>query len=224
MDPTIPRLWRARELCGAVGIGVWALFHLWEQWSAFAGRGAFVTRAAATSHGALAVATELVLGLGPVLGWIALDGLTARRAEPAPLRGALADHPALAERLARAGRWGSRILAVFVLYHAGWLWLPKLLEGSEPLQSWQRLRDGLGTWPHAIAHAAGVVALAIHVWQAPPRLAIALGLVERPELLRALRVSGLIVAIGLAALYGQLAGWHASGAGTFWPLGPETLE
>ena len=62
MDASL-RTWRARELFGALGIGVWAAFHLYEQWAAFGGREPFVERLSSTSHGTLALVTELALGV-----------------------------------------------------------------------------------------------------------------------------------------------------------------
>ena len=223
MHAGLLRSWRARELLGTLGLGGWALFHLWEQWSAFGGRADFVARTTSTSHGALAIATELSLGILPIVLFVMVDLGTARTSEPSALRAALAQTPSLAARLGRIGKWGSRVLVAFLLAHIVWLWLPKLIGSSEPVETWVRLRGSMGTWPMSVLHAVGMTALAVHVWQSVPRLAIVLDLVDgRPDILRALRASGLIVALGLILLYGQLAGWHASGAGTFWPLGPET--
>lgn len=219
--PSTVQMWRARELVGALGIVGWALFHLYEQWSGFAGRDAYVARTLSTSVGTLATLTEVALGILPVLAFLVLDGLTWRSREPEPLRGALADDPDLALRLGRIGRWGSRVLALFLLYHVAWLWLPQ--PGSEdPTQTWSTLHQSLGTWPHVIGHAIGMTALAVHVWQSLPRLALVLGLVQRAEMLRALRISGIIVGVGILLLFAELAGWHASGTGIIWPLGPES--
>ncbi|MFK7985388.1 MAG: hypothetical protein AB8I08_05110 [Sandaracinaceae bacterium] len=219
--PSPVQLWRARELVGALGIGGWAAFHLYEQWAGFAGRDAYVARTLSTSVGTLATLTEVALGVLPLLAYLVLDGLTFRAKEPPALAGALADDPDLALRLGRIGRWGSRVLALFLLYHIAWLWLPQ--PGSEdPEQTWSMLHQSLGTWPHVIGHAIGITALAVHVWQSVPRLALVLGLVQRAEMLRALRVSGLIVGVGVLFLFAQLAGWHASGTGIVWPLGPES--
>lgn len=213
------RAWRVHEVAGTVPVLAWAAFHLWEQWAAFAGRDAWSARMARTSHGVLPVALELVAGVLPVLVWMALDvGLRRRHPEPEELRMAMAEEPESARRLALLARVASWAFMLFVLYHAGWLWLPKLLAGSEPLRTWTVLRGGLGAWPHAIAHAIGLTAFAVHAWASVPRLAIALGWVSAPESRRAARLSALIVAAGLLLLYAQLAGWHAAGRGTIWPM------
>jgi len=213
-----PALWRARELLGAIAIPAWAGFHLWEQWSAFGGRGAFVDRMTRTSHGTLALLAELLLGIAPVVAWLALEARLSRASEPPGLRYAMADSPALAVRLGWIVRIGSWVLFFFLLVHAAWLFLPKLTEGSEPLLTWLRLRDELGTWPLATVHAVGLTALAVHVWGAVPRAALVLGWGETPQARRAARLSGGIVAVGLLVLYAQLAGWHAAGTGTIWPI------
>lgn len=214
------RAWRVREVTGTVPVLAWAAFHLWEQWAAFAGRDAWSARMSRTSHGALPIAIEVAAGVLPVLVWMALDvGLRTRgRREPDELRMAMAEDPESARRLGLLARVSSWIFMLFVLYHAGWLWLPKLLEGSEPLRTWTVLRGGLGAWPHAIAHAVGLTAFAVHTWASVPRLAIVLGGVSAPESRRAARLSALIVAAGLLLLYAQLAGWHAAGRGTIWSM------
>jgi hypothetical protein len=213
-----PTAWRVHELLG-LAPAVWALFHLWEQWPAFAGRDDFVVRLSATSHGAAALAAELLLGLAPAVAWIGLE-VSLRRSGPEPedLRLALAEDEALAERLGLLARVASWVLFGWLLYHAAWLWAPKLLEGSDPIRTWQRLRDGMGTWAHAVPHAVGLTAFAVHLWAAVPRAAVALGGAGAVTNRRALRLSGLVVALGLALLWAQLAGWHAAGAGTVWPM------
>jgi len=213
-----PALWRARELLGAVAIPAWAGFHLWEQWSAFGGRAVFVDRMTSTSHGPLALAAELLLGIAPVVAWLAIEARLLRAPEPAALKVAMADSPALALRLGWIARVGSWVLFFFVLVHAVWIFAPKLIDGSEPLIAWLRLRDELGTWPLATVHAVGLTALAVHVWGAVPRAAILLGWGETPQARRAARLSGGIVGVALLILYAQLAGWHAAGTGTIWPI------
>jgi hypothetical protein len=209
--------WRVREIAGSVAALVWAGFHLWEQWSAFAGSQPWVERMVRTSHGTLATAAELLLGILPPLVWMVLDViLRARGAEPDALRSALAEHPEAARRLGLLARVCGWLFTGWLLYHAAWLWLPKFLEGSEPLRAWAALRDGLGRWPHAIAHAVGLTAFAGHAWTSVPRLAVVLGWASSPEARRAARLSGLIVACGMLLLYAQLAGWHAAGRGTIW--------
>ncbi len=218
-EETIGRGWRAHALLGSVPVVVWAGVHLYEQWSAFAGRDAWSARMAVTSHGALAIATELALIVIPALAWIALDlTLRARSPEPAALRVAMADDPEAARRLGLLTRACSWIFFGWLVYHAGWLWAPKLLEGEEPLVAWVTLRDGMGTWPHAILHAVGLTAFAVHLTSSIARLAIALSWVSSPEGRRAARTSGLILALGLFVLYAELAGWHAAGRGTIWPI------
>lgn len=198
---------------------LWAIFHLWEQWPAFRGREPFVERLARTSHGSAALAAELVLALLPALGWIALE-LRLRLAGPEPddLRLAMAEDPELARRLGLLARVASWTFFAWLSYHVAWLWLPKLLEGSDPLRTWLRLRGGMGLFGHAIPHAIGLTAFTVHLWATGPRLAVAFGVDASAPNRRAIRLSGLIVALGLLALYAQLTGWHAAGTGTVWGL------
>lgn len=209
------RTWRAHELAGSAPL-VWAGFHLWEQWAAFAGREGWAARIARTSQGGWAIALELAVGILPALVWMALDvGLRVRGEEPAPLRNAMAEDPESARRLGLLARVGAWVFLLFLLYHAGWLWLPKLTEGFEPLRSWAALRGALGTWPHAILHAVGLTALAVHAWASVTRLGIVFQLVDAKDARRALRLSAAILAVALLLLYAQLVGWHAAGRGLF---------
>ncbi len=213
------RLWRARELLGSVGLVVWAGFHLWEQWSAFGGRESFVARMEATSLRPLSIAVELLLGILPIAAWIGVEiALRARRVpEPEALRDAMAEDPEAARRLGLLTRVASWLLYAWLAYHVAWLWLPKLA-GADPIRTWVALRGELGGWLRASALAVGLSALLVHLWAAFPRLLVVIGLSRTAETRRAARLSGLILAIGFLFLYGQLAGWHAAGAGTLWPL------
>ncbi len=216
LEDEVPSSWRAHALLSAVPIG-WVGFHLWEQWAAFAGREAWVTRMSATSVGPASLLGEILGGILPVVLWLALEvRLRLRGREPVPLRFAMAEDPTLAHRLGLLTRAGSWLFALWVLYHAGWLWTLKLLAGAEPLRTWVVLRDELGTWIHAGAHAVGLTSLAVHVWATLPRLVVAYGLAQRPQGRREARLSGLIVAVGLLLLGAQLVGEHAAGRGTLW--------
>lgn len=201
-----------------MGLLVWAGFHMWEQWAAFGGRERFVTRLLGTSTRAPQIAIEVTIGVAPVLAWIVIEViLRTREREPEPLAAAMSEVPAVAERLGKLVRVASWITYAWLAYHLAWLWLPKLLEGPDPLVTWTRLRE-LGTWARAIPLALGLSAMVFHLWGAFVRFAIAFELVKTPEMRRAARASGLIVALGLLLLYAQLAGWHAAGAGSVWPL------
>lgn len=217
---TQAKLWRARELLGSVGLLPWLGFHVWEQWAAFGGRERFVARLTGTSHGALPIVIELALGIAPIVAWIVVEARLriARVEEPPELAGAMAEDPEIARRLGLIVRVGSWVLYGWLVYHVLWLWLPKLTEGSDPLRTWLRLRSGLDGWPRASLLALGLGGLFVHLCGAFVRLSVALDLARTVETRRAARLSGLIVAVGLLVLFAQLAGWHAAGAGTVWPL------
>lgn len=172
-----------------------------------------------TSHGAVAIASEVALGIFPALVWIALElRLRLPDREPVELRLSMAEDEATARRLGLLARFCSCVFFAWVLAHAAWLWWPKIMQGSEPLAAWNAMRDGMGVPARAALHAIGLVAMTVHLSASLPRLAIALGWAATPESRRAARLSGLIMALGLLVLYAQLAGWHAAGHGTIWPL------
>jgi hypothetical protein len=154
----------------------------------------------------------------PALAWIALDVyLRVRTREPEALSRAMAEDEASAKRLGLLARAASWIFFAWMIFHAIWLWLPKL-SGAEPLDAWIALRTGMGTWPIAIANGVGLCAFAIHLWGALPRLFIALGWIDSPESRRGARLSGFAIGVFFLVLYAQLAGFHAAGRGTIWPL------
>lgn len=213
------RLQRLREALACLGVGAWAVFHLWQEWSGFKGRE--VWEAHQSSGGGLAwrLVALLALGLSPVVIVCVLDLILWRRREGrARITRALAENESLAHRLLLLGTAATWSLAVFALYHAAWLSFPTLMGRSGPSATWARLLDGLGTWPHAAAHAVGLTALTIHLWQSVPRAAMTFGIVERAETRRAIRVGGLVLGLTLLAMYAQLTGWFAAGAGTVWPM------
>ncbi|GAB5542625.1 MAG: hypothetical protein SangKO_023850 [Sandaracinaceae bacterium] len=212
------RLWRAQALIGAAPVLVWAGFHLWEQWASFGGRSAYAARVAATSHGAAAIATELLLAIAPALAWIGLELHLRRGEEPPALAGAMAEEPETARRLGLLVKAGSWLFFAWLLFHVGWLWWPKLVEGSDPIRSWIQLRAGMGAWAIAIPNAIGLTAFGLHVWGAVPRALVAFGLGAEPSTRRTTRLCAGLVAVAFVVLYAQLAGWHAAGAGTLWSL------
>lgn len=219
MDEPLPRRWRAHAALAALVPSAWAFAHLGEQWAAFGGRATFVRRLATTAFHPLALPVELLLVILPLVAWAVLE-LRLLRApdEPPALAAALAEDPATARRLALLATGVRLVLLAFLAYHAAWLWLPKLLGGADPVGTWLRLRMGMGTLAHASAHAIGLTALTVHIACAVPRVFVSEGWVDTVESRRAARLSGLIVALGLFLLYAELAGWHATGAGTLWPL------
>ncbi|MGF1467235.1 MAG: hypothetical protein ACFCGT_14005 [Sandaracinaceae bacterium] len=221
VHPAVPstRAWTVQALLSTIPVLGWGTFHLVEQWPAFGGPAALVRRLALTSHGWLAIALESLLVVLPVLGWLVLEvGLRWREPEPPALRGAMAEDPEVARRLGWLARAGAALTLAFLLYHAAWLWLPKLPSGGDPVLTWVRLETGLGLWVHAVPHAIGITAFAVHVWAAPVRLLVASGWADTAETRRALRLSTGIIALGFFALYAQLAGWLAAGVSTMWPL------
>jgi hypothetical protein len=222
--PSPERLWRAHEVIGSVPIALWLGFHLWEQWAAFAGRDAWAERMGRTSLGPIAIATEVLLAILPALVWIALEAhLRISGPEPGALRLAMAEDAESARRLGLLARVASWVFFVWVLHHASWLWWPKLASGAEPLRAWVALRAQMGALGPAIWNAIGLVTMAVHLWAAVPRTLAALEWTQTPEGRRAARLCGLVLGAFALVLYAQLAGWHASGRGTIWPL-PGTDE
>lgn len=218
VDP-VPRPWRLHAFVSTVPVGLWIFVHLWEQWAGFAGREAWLARMAGTAGTSLGTALDLLLGVLPLVLWLGLEIALRRHGEPPELRLAYGEDEGVALRMFRLATGAGWVLLAFAAYHVVWLWVPRV-GGLELAALWARLEMHFGRWLHAIPHAVGLGALAVHVTFGPVRLLVAQGWLVDAEGRRAARLSGGIVAVLLFVLYGQLAGWHATGVGTFWSLSP----
>src|SRR5688500_16952219 len=110
------RWWRLHEILGALPVALWAGFHLWEQWAAFSGRDAWAQRMTASSHSAIAIASEIAIAIVPMLAWIALEVyLRMRTREPEALRRAMAEDETSAARLGLLARVASWIFFAWML-------------------------------------------------------------------------------------------------------------
>jgi hypothetical protein len=216
----VSNAWRLHALVSSVPVALWTGVHLWEQWAAFGGRARWLNRMGATTGGVLGPALELLLGILPLLLWFTLEVRLRPAGEPEALRWAYGEGASQRIRMGRLATVAGWVLLAFLAYHAAWLWVPRVLGGAEPAVAWAQLETSLGSWAHATAHAVGITALAVHLAFAPARVLVAYDLLGDAEGRRAARLSGAVVAVLLFVLYGQLAGWHATGAGTFWSVAP----
>lgn len=214
---------RALAVLSAVPLGAQLLFHVWEQWSLFGGRHAYVDRLAATTDG-LASFVELVLFVLPLAAWAVLLGRALARRGPIPGEARPGD-PALARALGSVIRVVSPVAAIGVLVHVVALWVPRVAGGEPPLWSYDQLRTSFGVPLWMGFYGVLVVAVPWHLAATLPDGLEALGVVGEAG-----RRSAFVVTVVLGAclflLYGQLAGWLATGLGTFWDIrvvGPEPV-
>lgn len=193
----------------------WGGLHLLEQWSAYGGRRAFERWVGSRSVfkaglDGLALALLVVWIVSQVYGWF------RRPAEPSAVRDCLAEVEGRARRLERWWRFCSGLTGLFLLYHGWWLSVPRWTQHTAAAHTWVLLQHELGAPMHAIAHAVGVTAFSVHTWGALCRLAAVHGRMKDRTARRALRLAAALCATSYFVLYGQLAGFHVSGAGTFW--------
>lgn len=212
---------RLHPLLAALPLGLWTVFHLWEQWSAFGGREAWLARMRQTSGGTLATLIELVLVVVPLAVWagLAIADLVRRR----PLPGAAREgDPLLAAALGRAAPFATIAAIAFVAIHVAHLWGPKLVRGASELETWSALTHDLGTAPMLAIYAIGLTAVAIHLAVAIPAALESLGWIARPPARTQALLVSTVFALCAWVLAAQLFGWLATGHGTFWSI--EVIE
>lgn len=209
------RLARAHALVATVPLLAWSAFHVWEQWAAFRGRLAWMSRMRATSTGAM-LAVELLLGVLPLVVWAALHVRALVRRQRLPGTGRDDDGP-LAQGLGLVAPWASSIALAFLLWHVGWLWGAKVM-GSAPVEIYDAMQRTLGLPWALVVHAVGIGAVAWHLAAALPDGLEAAGVFSSAEGRKSARIVTAVAGVCLFVLFAQLAGWLGTGTGTFWPI------
>lgn len=212
---------RLLPVLAALPLAAWTVFHLWEQLAAFAGRDAWIERMSRTSAGGLAITIELVAIVAPLALWA---GLVIRElARRRPLPGAASADDGLASRtLARLAPFAAVTAIVFLAIHVGHLWAPKIVLGASTAETWWSLGHDLGRPWMLVTYAIGLSAVAIHLAIAVPAALGALGWVETAGARRQAILVAAVFALCVWILAVQLAGWLATGHGTFWSI--EVIE
>lgn len=215
------RLKRALAVLSSAPLVVQLLFHVWEQWSLFAGRHAYVDRLASTTDG-LATFLELVLFVLPMFGWAGLLVRALVRRERIPGEARPGD-PAIARALGAVIRVVSPVAAACVLVHVVMLWGGRILGGEPPLWSYDVLRTTVGQPLWLGFYGVFVFSVMWHVAATLPDGLEALDIVGAEGRRSAFVVTAVFGGC-LFVLYAQMAGWLATGLGTFWPIRIVTPE
>lgn len=192
----------------------WA-FHVWEQWAAFDGRDAWLARMASTSRGALPLMLEIVI----VVSFLGFAVFTVRdlvRREPLPWSAREGD-VGFVRAIGVVAPYASVITIVFVGVHLVELWFPRVAGSGLALQ-YAELRRSSGTLPHLALYAVGIPAAAWHLTAAIPAALEAHGLLRTSDDRRSAFHATTALGVALLILSAQLFGWHATGAGTVWPI------
>lgn len=214
---------RAREarwlaILSVFAVLPWLVLHLWEQWAAFAGRAAWLERMHGTSGSVGMRIAELVGGVLPIVALAVLGGRALAAGGPLPGHQVDADDGALVRFLSRAAKPALVTTVAFLVVHVGWLWLPRALGQASLGEGYEALRVAAGTPALLVVHAIGLSAVAVHVAASVPAWLVSSELVTT----RGARRSAALAAAGLGTclliLLVQLYGWHATGAGTVWPV------
>ena len=214
---------RAREarwlaILSVFAVLPWLLFHLWEQWAALAGRAAWLERMHGTSGSVGMRIAELVGGVLPVVVLAVLTGRALAAGGPLPGHEVDESDGPLVVFLSRVAKPALVLTVAFLVLHVGWLWLPRALGQASLGEGYEALRVAAGTPALLVVHAVGLSAVAVHVAASLPAWLVSAGIVTT----RVSRRSAALAALGLSAcllvLSVQLYGWHATGAGTVWPV------
>ncbi|MDQ3035877.1 MAG: hypothetical protein M3Y87_25970 [Myxococcota bacterium] len=212
---------RLHALIAALPLAVWTLFHLWEQWAAFAGRDAWAVRVRATSQGALGIAIELAVIVVPLAVWAGFTFRAAIRREALPGTARPEDR-GLVRVVGRLAPIAAFVAIAFLVLHVGHLWGPKLVRGASELEAWSALTHDVGRPWMLVLYAIGLTAVALHLAAAIPAALGALGWVVTDSARRSAVLVSSVLALCVWILAVQLTGWLATGAGTFWPI--EVIE
>jgi succinate dehydrogenase/fumarate reductase cytochrome b subunit len=216
MPPT-GRSARAHAVLAALPLSVWTVFHLWEQWSVFRGREAWLARMAETSRGALPIAIELAVAILPLAAWSALALADLARGRRPPGASTSGDRGAV-RVLGTLAPIGTVLAIFFLLVHVVHLWLPKLTRGASAAETWFALTHAVGQPWMLVLYAIGLMAIAIHLAAAIPAALAAVGRIETAEQRRSALLVSSVFAACVWVLAAQLTGWLGTGRGTFWPI------
>ncbi len=206
---------RALAVLSSVPLAAQLLFHVWEQWSLFGGRYAYVERLATTSTG-LATFVELILFVIPLGAWAVLLVRALVRRELLPGEARPGDPP-IARALGSVVRVVSPLAAVGLIVHVVILWGGRVVYGEPPIWTYDLLRTTLGQPLWLGFYGVFVWSVTWHVAATVPDGLEALGVVGAEGRRSAFVVTAVFGAC-LFLLYAQLAGWLATGLGTFWPI------
>ncbi|MDW8246730.1 MAG: hypothetical protein RMJ84_09130 [Sandaracinaceae bacterium] len=212
--------YRLHAATSTVFPGVWACFHLWEQWALFDGKEAWLARMHRTSTGWL-VPVEVIFGLIPLGLWTLLHCIAIWRRESIPGQASW-EEGKLAFGLGWLVPLVSPLAIAFVLWHALWLWGMKA-QGAALLELSDAMERTVGLPWALVIHAFGLFAFSWHLAAALPDGLEAMGLVKR-ESKPFVRPFGVALALALFVSSAQLIGWIGTGSGTFWPLPVEEVQ
>ncbi|WP_157068990.1 hypothetical protein [Sandaracinus amylolyticus] len=206
---------RAHALVAALPLALWLVFHLWEQWSVFGGRDAWIARMASTSRGPLAIAIELVV-IAALVAWAALTVRALVRREPLP-GAAREDDAGIVRAIGRLAPFASLASIVFLVIHVATMWAPKLA-GADLVAQWVTLTHALGRPEVLVLHALGLTVIALQLVTSIPAALEALGLVRTERARRSSMLVAATLALCVWLLAAQLVGWLGTGVGTFWAI------
>jgi hypothetical protein len=206
---------RALAVLSSLPLVAQLLFHVWEQWAVFGGRHAYVDRLASTTDG-LATSAVAILFVLPLAAWVVLLVRALGRRDRLPGEAQPGD-PAVARALGGVIRVNSPVAAICLVVHVVLLWGARIAQGQPPLWSYDVLRAALGQPLWMGVHGVLVFAVTWHLAATLPDGLEAAGVVGS-EGRRSSFVVTAVFGACLFVLYAQLAGWLATGLGTFWPI------
>jgi succinate dehydrogenase / fumarate reductase cytochrome b subunit len=161
-NPNAPWVRKLHSLTGVLPLGLFVIYHAWQQAPIRAGRDPLLARLDQTSHGlaeALCVVLPLLMHAACAI-WLSLHGDALRTG---PLAGSGSPRPDVyaspAFRRFQAITGGAT--AVFLVLHLGGVWRPWLSHGRA-FTAFGAMLDQTGTLLGAAAYVVGISATCVH--------------------------------------------------------------
>ena len=144
---------KLHSFTGLVPLGAYMGFHTWEHWPVRDGRDAALHRMALASSAPV----EIVLLMMPLLVHATL-GLRLARGED---NSGSYYSPAFCSMQRVTGM----LLAPFLLWHVGLVWLPRVIDGGRAEAAYSAMRDQAGPVAGMILYVLGISAVCVHFGQ-----------------------------------------------------------
>ncbi len=149
----IQLLRKLHSITGLVPLCAYMVFHTWEHWPARDSRDEALQRVARVSSAPV----EIVFLMAPLLVHAGL-GLHLARGPDASF--------AYASRAFRSlQRVTGVVTALFLIWHVGWVWCPRVLDGSRANAAYAAMLDQAGPATGMALYVVGISAVCVHFGQ-----------------------------------------------------------
>lgn len=149
----IHMLRKVHSFTGLVPLCAYMGFHTWEHWPVREGRDAVLHRMALTSSAPV----EILLLLLPLLIHASLGLRVSRQPDTSQTYAS--------DAFRRLQRVTGILSAPFLLWHVGWVWLPRVTAGGQAHAAYSAMQDQAGPALGMALYVLGVSAVCVHFGQ-----------------------------------------------------------